>query len=126
MVEELLLKKNKWLAKENYSVYKQHQIRRKELNPDAINELISKNGQYGHIVCRCEQSTEGEVVDSIHRILGAKTIDGVKKRCRPGMGRCQGSFCQGNIIEILARELGVKPLDIKLNDEGSLCLMEEV
>ena len=59
------------------------------------------------MVCRCEQITEGEVLEAIHRPAGARTIKGVKKRCRPGMGRCQGGFCEPLVAEILCRETGV-------------------
>lgn len=59
------------------------------------------------MICRCETITEGEILDVIHRSAGATTVKGVKKRCRAGMGRCQGGFCQPRVTEILAREQGV-------------------
>ncbi len=67
--------------------------------------LINKDPRYARIVCRCENITEGEIVDAIHRNAGATTVDGVKRRVRPGTGRCQGGFCMPRVIEILAREL---------------------
>ena len=70
------------------------------------NELIRQNPAYGNIICRCEMVTEGEIVDAIHRPLGATTLDGVKRRTRAGMGRCQAGFCSPKTVEILARELG--------------------
>ena len=70
-------------------------------------ELIAKNPLYGKIVCRCENVTEGEIVDSIRRPVGATDLDGVKRRTRAGMGRCQMGFCTPRIMEILSRELGV-------------------
>ena len=69
-------------------------------------ELIAKNPLYGKIVCRCENVTEGEIVDSIRRPVGATDLDGVKRRTRAGMGRCQMGFCTPRIMEILSRELG--------------------
>lgn len=69
-------------------------------------EIIKKNPLYGKVVCRCEVVTEGEIVDSITRPLGAKDLDGVKRRTRAGMGRCQSGFCTSRIMEILSRELG--------------------
>ena len=69
-------------------------------------ELIRQNPLYGKIVCRCENVTEGEIVDSIRRPLGATDLDGVKRRTRAGMGRCQMGFCTPRIMEILSRELG--------------------
>ncbi|MDF2522359.1 MAG: dependent oxidoreductase, partial [Clostridia bacterium] len=68
-------------------------------------KLIEKDPGYGRIICRCEQITEGEIVDVIRRKAGARTVDGVKRRARPGSGRCQGGFCAPRVMEILAREL---------------------
>lgn len=67
---------------------------------------IAQNPLYGHIVCRCEEISEGEILDAIHSTLGATTLDGVKRRVRAGMGRCQSGFCSPRVMEILARELG--------------------
>ncbi len=75
-----------------------------ELNIEEQNELITKNASYGKIICRCESITEGEIVDAINRPLGATTLDGVKRRTRTSMGRCQGGFCTSKVLEILARE----------------------
>lgn len=69
-------------------------------------ELIRKNPSYANVICRCETVTEGEILDAIHRPLGATTLDGVKRRTRAGMGRCQAGFCSPKTAEILARELG--------------------
>ncbi|MBC8589813.1 NAD(P)/FAD-dependent oxidoreductase [Wansuia hejianensis] len=77
-----------------------------ELSNEEKNEIIKKDPRYGRIICRCENITEGEIVDAIHRNVGGTTVDGIKRRVRPGMGRCQGGFCQPRVIEILARELG--------------------
>ena len=74
--------------------------------------LIQKNPAYGQIICRCETVTEGEIVDAIHRVPGARSLDGVKRRTRAGMGRCQAGFCSPRVLEILARELGVPQEEI--------------
>ena len=66
-----------------------------------------ENPLYGKIVCRCESITEGEIVDAISRNPGAKSLDGIKRRVRGGMGRCQGGFCSPKIMEILSRELKI-------------------
>ena len=84
--------------------------------------LIKKDSRYGRIICRCENITEGEIVDSINRTLGATTIDGVKRRCRPGCGRCQGGFCGPRVQEIIAREKGVAIKDIDLDRKNSYIL----
>ena len=87
-------------------------IRKGVLNPDTLdreqrNLLIQEKPEYGNIVCRCEMITEGEIIDAIQRPLGARSLDGVKKRTRVGMGRCQAGFCLPKTMEILARELHI-------------------
>ena len=82
-------------------------------------ELIKENPLYGRVVCRCELVTEGEIVDSIKRPLGATTLDGIKRRTRAGMGRCQSGFCSPIAVSILARELGVPLKDITKHGKGS-------
>lgn len=87
------------------------------LNPETLtmeerNALIKEQPAYGNIICRCEMVTEGEILDSIHRPLGAKSLDGVKRRTRAGMGRCQAGFCSPRTMEILARELGMDQQEI--------------
>ena len=82
------------------------------LNPALLsiedrNKLILEQPAYGHIICRCEMISEGEILNAIHRPLGARSLDGVKRRTRAGMGRCQAGFCSPRTMEILARELGV-------------------
>lgn len=87
------------------------------LNPETLSkeerkELIRKNPAYGNIICRCEMITEGEIIDSIRRPIGAKSLDGVKRRTRAGMGRCQSGFCSPRTMEILSRELGIDMMDV--------------
>lgn len=72
--------------------------------------LIAENPAYGTIICRCEKVTEGEIIDAIRRPLGARSLDGIKRRTRAGMGRCQAGFCSTKVMDILARELGI-PLE---------------
>ena len=74
--------------------------------------LIKENPAYGTVICRCETITEGEIIDAIHRVPGARSVDGVKRRTRAGMGRCQGGFCSPRVLEILSRELGVPMSEI--------------
>ena len=96
-----------------------------ELSTEERNEMIRKNPAYGKIVCRCEQISEGEIIDCIHRVCGARSVKGVKKRVRPGMGRCQGGFCEPLVVNILARELGISPLEVVLDSEASRILESE-
>lgn len=88
-------------------------------SPEEKKRLIAKNPLYANVVCRCELVTEGEIVDAIHRPLGATTLDGIKRRTRTGMGRCQAGFCSPKTVEILARELGKDMSEICKNDSGS-------
>ena len=87
-------------------------------------KLIEENSQYGNIICRCETVTEAEVRAAIRSKVGAVTVDGVKRRCRAGMGRCQGGFCRSRVIEILADELGVPVESILKDEEGSNFIVE--
>ena len=80
---------------------------------------IAKNSLYGRVICRCETVTEGEIVDAIHEPVGARMVDGVKRRTRAGMGRCQGGFCGPRVTQIIARELGI-PVEAVLKErQGS-------
>lgn len=82
-------------------------------------QLIRDNPAYGNIICRCEMVTEGEIIDAIRRPLGAKSLDGVKRRTRAGMGRCQAGFCSPRVMEILARERGKNISEITKAGGGS-------
>lgn len=82
-------------------------------------ELIESDPAWGQIVCRCETVPEAEIVAAIRRHPGAISVEGVKRRCRAGMGRCQSGFCQSRVVAILARELGCDPSEVLLEDAGS-------
>lgn len=75
-------------------------------------ELIKKDSRFGQIICRCEMITEGEIVAAIHSPIGAVDLDGVKRRTRAGMGRCQAGFCSPRVTEILSRELQIPMLNV--------------
>lgn len=96
-----------------------------ELSSEEKAELIAKDARFGRIICRCENITEGEIVDTIHRKAGGTTVDGIKRRCRPGAGRCQGGFCGPRVLEILARELKVHPDDIRQDKKTGYILTGE-
>lgn len=82
-------------------------------------ELIETDPAWGQNVCRCETVPEAEIVAAIRRRPGAVSVEGVKRRCRAGMGRCQSGFCQSRVVAILARELGCEPSEVLLEDAGS-------
>ena len=86
-----------------------------ELTQQEQNRLIAENPAYGTIVCRCETVTEGEILDAIERPLGATTLDGVKRRTRAGMGRCQAGFCSPRVMALLSRKLGIPLSDVRKN-----------
>lgn len=98
------------------------------LNPSTLsleerNKLIKENPAYGNIICRCEMVTEGEIIDAIRRPLGAKSLDGVKRRTRAGMGRCQAGFCSPRTMEIIERELKIKRDEItKSGGNSRICV----
>ena len=100
------------------------------LNPKTLSEedyaaLIRENPAYGNIICRCEMITEGEILDAIHRPLGARSLDGVKRRTRAGMGRCQSGFCSPKVMEILEREVPMPVDKIGKNGVGSEFIVGE-
>lgn len=109
----------KILPKVDYNPYRQKKTVFAKLGIAQQDALIQNNPAYGRIVCRCETVTEGEIVDAIHGIIPAHTLDSIKRRTRAGMGRCQGGFCQDRIIAILGRELGLPSESICLEDVGS-------
>ncbi|MBE6883497.1 MAG: NAD(P)/FAD-dependent oxidoreductase [Ruminococcaceae bacterium] len=82
-------------------------------------EMIEKDPNYGEIICRCETITKAEILNAIRGPLGAKTVTGVKYRCRSTMGRCQGGYCQTRITEMLMSELGLTREEVLYAQEGS-------
>lgn len=108
MVVELLKENGLVLTpKEDFNPIRKKPIRFTELDQNQVYEVIKNDSRYGRIVCRCEKVTEGEVAACIHSVIGARNLDGVKRRTRSGMGRCQGGFCTPRVVEILSRELSI-------------------
>ena len=112
MIAELLRDKMDLIEKEDFVSTRQGIKDPSTLSMEERNALIKENPAYGNIICRCEMVTEGEIIDAIKRPLGAKSLDGVKRRTRAGMGRCQSGFCAPRTMEILARECGMSMFDI--------------
>lgn len=90
--------------KEHFIATRKGLIDPKKMNREEYQELIKKDPSYGNVVCRCETVTEGEIIEAIHRPIPARSLDGIKRRTRAGMGRCQAGFCSPKTMEILARE----------------------
>lgn len=93
-------------------------LRPETLSIEERNQLIKEHPEYGNIICRCEMISEGEIMDAIHRPLGARSLDGIKRRTRAGMGRCQAGFCSPRTMEILEREVPMSMFDITKNGVG--------
>lgn len=119
MVAEILKEKAQLTEKDNFIATRKGILDPKKLSKEERSALIKEKPEYGNIICRCETISEGEILDAIHRPLGAKSLDGVKRRTRAGMGRCQAGFCSPRVMEILSRELGVGMDEITKSGEGS-------
>lgn len=120
-VVELISKKIDLNKKENFIEKRKGFIRLNKMEKDLRAKLIKENPLYGNIICRCEEISEGEIVEAINRPLKAVSLDAIKRRVRAGMGRCQGGFCSPKVMEILSRELN-KPMEeiTKNNPESKL------
>ncbi len=94
-------------------------------NMEQINSKIKEDPSFGKIVCRCEKVSEGQIVDAIRRNCGARTVKGVKKRTRSGFGKCQGTFCQAEVVKILARELNISQQEVCYSELGTNILKYE-
>ncbi|MCW6085901.1 NAD(P)/FAD-dependent oxidoreductase [Clostridium sporogenes] len=107
-IREMIVEKLKPEENKEFNPIRKDIPKFREMTNEERKEMIKENSAYGKIVCRCEVVTEGEIRDAIRRPLGAKTVDGIKRRTRAGMGRCQSGFCSNRIVEILAEELDIK------------------
>lgn len=114
VASRLFLKKNDSF---NPTIKKHKNLRNLGIN--GINELIKEDECFGRMICRCEKVSEGEIIDCIHRNAGATTVKGVKKRVRAGFGKCQGTFCQEEVVKILARELNTSIDKINYSEQGT-------
>lgn len=123
MVKNIVIEKLNPKEKNEFNSIRKATPKFRELNNEERKKLIATNPLYGKIICRCEQVTEGEIIDSIKRPLGARSLDGVKRRTRSGMGGCQGGFCSAPIVDILARELNIPRTDVRKSGENSEILI---
>lgn len=112
-------------ANEGFNGIRKDVFRFRHATDDEKAAAIAKNPAYGRIICRCETITEGEIIDAIRAPAGARDVDGVKRRTRAGMGRCQGGFCGSKVVEILARELGTEVNEITKFGKGSNILFDK-
>ena len=108
-VRELLVREGLELVEnKDFSPYREAKHAFREGSIDEKNKMIEKHPSYGRIICRCESISEGEILDAIRSNPPARDIDGVKRRTRAGMGRCQGGFCATYVMELIARERGIE------------------
>lgn len=118
-VEAMVKEQLNLVDKENYQKTRRPLYRLNKKTLAERSKLIKQNPQFANMICRCEQISEGEIVDAIHRNCGARTVKGVKKRVRPGFGKCQGGFCEPLVMKILARELNIDMNEVRFNNKGS-------
>lgn len=123
-VRDIILGKIAVTEKDNFIEEREEPVRFRHMTNEERKALIEKNPAYGRIICRCETITEGEILDAIKAPAGARDVDGVKRRTRAGMGRCQGGFCGSKVVELLARELGVEINEITKCGGNSKILYE--
>ena len=121
----LLAEKGLTLEEKEEFIDTRRRVRFHDLDDDARNALIAADPRYGRVICRCETVTEGEIIDCLRAPIPPASVNGVKRRVGAGMGRCQGGFCGPRVQEILARELGVPPEAIPLEEPGSYILTGE-
>ena len=118
-ISELFEKKYQFPVNDEYKEDLKPMVKVNSLSIDERNRLIKENPAYGHIVCRCEEISEGEIIDAMHRVPPAVSLDGIKRRTRAQMGRCQGGFCTPKIMEIMKREMKINIKDIRKNNSAS-------
>ncbi|MBR0377566.1 MAG: NAD(P)/FAD-dependent oxidoreductase [Lachnospiraceae bacterium] len=123
-VGQMMKEKMELTEKENWISKRKGILNPQELSFEDRAELIKEKPAYGNIICRCESISEGEILDAIHRPLGARSLDGVKRRTRAGMGRCQAGFCSPRVMEILNRELGIPMEEITKSGGRSNIVLE--
>jgi glycerol-3-phosphate dehydrogenase len=99
-------------------VAKRHITRFRELSEKEKSRVIKENPLYGAIVCRCRTVTEGEIVDALNRPLPPRSVDALKRRCTPGMGRCQGGFCSPKVLALIAKHFNIKPEEVPKDRKG--------
>ena len=111
--------------KANWNPIREREVEFRHMTREAQAELIAKDPRYGRVICRCEQITEGEILDAIRSPIVPTSVDAIKRRTRAGMGRCQGGFCQPRVLELLAKELGEEWVNVTLNGNGTNILIKD-
>jgi len=121
-VKEIIREERHPSVNDKFNPVRKGQVRFSELNLKEQDELIRVNPRYGHIVCRCENVSEEEVVRALNNEIAVRSLDGVKRRTRAGQGRCQGGFCMPRVVEIISREMDIDK-DHVIKSEGKSCIL---
>ena len=122
---KLLLEAGLELVAKEHFVDRREKIRFASLSDEERAALIARDPTYGRVICRCQTITEGEILAALRSPIPPRSINAIKRRTGAGMGRCQGGFCSPRVHELIVRELGIDPLDVCLEDEGSELLVGE-
>ncbi len=126
MVVEIIKKEEGGLKQNlNYNPIRKAPIEFRNLSRDQQDRIIKNDSRYGNVICRCETITEGEIIEAINGSIPCTTVDGVKRRTRATMGRCQGGFCGPKILSILAREQNKDITQISQKGHGSYIILKK-
>lgn len=126
LVTELAASGLELTLKANFKPQNPSRIVMKELSVAEKEAVITENHLFGRVICRCESITEGEIVAAITSPCGALTVDGVKRRTRAGMGRCQGGFCGPRVTAIIARELNMPITKVRKDTKESYLFFDKL
>jgi glycerol-3-phosphate dehydrogenase len=122
MAVEMLGESTFKLTEKKHFIDTRKRVRFNKLTPDEKAAAIEKDSSYGHVICRCETVTEGEILEALNSPIPPHTIDGVKRRVGAGMGRCQGGFCGPRVLELLAKHYNCDLTEILQDKEGTYVL----
>ncbi|MGG7179182.1 NAD(P)/FAD-dependent oxidoreductase [Clostridium paraputrificum] len=125
-ISDAIAQNMKTTLKKNFVDKRRDFYRFRDMSKKERNEIISLDKRYGNIICVCNDVSEGEIVDCIRRPLGARTVEGIKRRTGAGLGSCHGSYCVRKIINILAREMDKKPTEIVEDSKNSKVLIGRI
>jgi glycerol-3-phosphate dehydrogenase len=124
-IVEILQKELQVTLNEHFNPVRNKRPDLSKMTMEQKQEIIRKNPDYGIVVCRCEGISKGEILDAIHSPVPALSLDAIKRRVRPGMGRCQGGFCSPQVLRVIARETKSSPVTVTKNGGASKVLLSK-
>ena len=125
VIDELVAKVLPLAKKDSYNPKVKPYLHPSEMSVEEANALIAQDPDYGQVICNCEKVTLGEIKDALSRSVPPRTVKAVKKATRAGFGKCQGGFCQPEVVMLLAKHFGISPLQVMYDLNGSEILVEE-